>query len=87
MSALENAVRRLADALDKLESGIEERRGAADKGALDEAAQTAEAARAELDAVDAALSVSIDELRALLKGDAVADQDAEGTKDAADGSG
>ncbi len=87
MSALENAVRRLADALDKLESGIEERRGTADKGALDEAAQTAEAARAELDAVDAALSVSIDELRALLKGDAVADQDAEGTKDAADGSG
>jgi|GEM_PF-4163182 len=69
MSALESSVQTLADALDKLESTLEERiaDAAADADAVDAARRQASAAKSHIGDASEGLAASMDELRALLK--------------------
>ena len=69
MSALENYVQTLADALDKLEARVEDSiaTAGAQSEAVDAARRQARTAKAQINAASDGLSASIKELRAMLK--------------------
>ena len=79
MSALESSVQTLADALDKLESTLDERiaDASADADAVDAARRQARAAKTHISDASEGLAASMAELRALLN--------APQTEEAADG--